>query len=129
MGDGESETDTTAPPTTTIAPTTSLPTTTPSAEKWSSDGKNFTQIVSKGFGNKDNNSMYPFIYKDQLIVRTGNSKTGGEIWRTKDGLHWERIHKQKEPSMTNMGGMLFFKGHIYICINDISKGLEIWKSE
>jgi hypothetical protein len=64
-----------------------------------SDGKKWTKIVgidsvgmSPGFNDRSNKEIHFIIeYKSYLYASTYNPCNGTEIWRSKDGIKWDRI--------------------------------------
>ena len=70
------------------------------AQIWvSDDGKSFRQVVAGGMGGKNNSAISTLaaaddpalVFKGNLYVGAANLQEGGEIWRTADGLEWERV--------------------------------------
>jgi hypothetical protein len=69
-------------------------------EIWASeDGMTFKKVVDGGMGHSGvtgfvgfNDPAHPDpVFHDQLYLGVSNPKDGGEIWRTADGLNWERV--------------------------------------
>ncbi len=70
------------------------------AEIWvSDDGQSFRQVVDGGMGDAGVTGFTGFadpehpdpIFQGKLYVGVSNPDSGGEIWRTADGLEWERV--------------------------------------
>ena len=69
------------------------------AQIWvSEDGEAFRQVVSAGLGDPNNTRISGVdpgnpgpIFQGKLYAGVTNPSTGGEIWRTADGLEWERV--------------------------------------
>ena len=69
------------------------------AQIWvSEDGETFRQVVSAGLGDPNNTGISGVdpqdpgpIFQGKLYAGVTNPSTGGEIWRTADGLEWERV--------------------------------------
>ena len=70
------------------------------AEIWvSDDGQSFRQVVDGGMGDSGVTGFAGFtdpeipdpIFHGKLYVGVSNPDAGGEIWRTADGLEWERV--------------------------------------
>ncbi|MBN1631087.1 MAG: zinc ribbon domain-containing protein [Thermoleophilia bacterium] len=65
----------------------------------SDDGRSFRQVVSGGLGASGTTGMLRRVdptdpqpmFQDKLYVGISNPASGGEIWRTVDGLEWERV--------------------------------------
>jgi hypothetical protein len=69
-------------------------------EIWvSDDGATFRQVVDGGMGDAGVTGFLGFadpkhpdpIFQGKLYVGVSNPDSGGEIWRTADGLEWERV--------------------------------------
>ena len=70
------------------------------AEIWvSDDGQTFRQVVDGGMGDAGVTGFGGFadpehadpIFQGKLYIGVSNPDSGGEIWRTADGLEWERV--------------------------------------
>jgi hypothetical protein len=65
----------------------------------SDDGRSFRQVVSGGLGVSGTTGVLRSIdptdpepvFQDKLYLGVSNPDSGGEIWRTADGLEWERV--------------------------------------
>jgi hypothetical protein len=71
------------------------------------------------------------VFNGALYAGTSNGATGGEIWRSTDGLTWEPLMQGGFGNMDNcsMRGMAVFQSHLYIGV--LSTGQppgEIWRS-
>ncbi len=100
-------------------------TTTHGAEIWRSatgDAGDWTRVVTNGFGDAANETMLSMLQVgDYLYASTynwdGNARKshGGEIWRTQDGEHWERVVSGGFGDASNyaISGMAIFDGGLY----------------
>ena len=88
-------------------------------EIWvSDDGQTFRQVVAGGLGHPEVTGFVSFadpehpdpIFRGQLYVGVSNPKSGGEIWRTADGLKWERV---AEKGITRAHTILLIPDIIY----------------
>jgi hypothetical protein len=70
------------------------------AQIWvSDDGVSFRQVIAGGMGGKNNSAISSsvdqrdpvLLFQGKLYVGAANLAEGGEIWRTVDGLEWERV--------------------------------------
>jgi hypothetical protein len=69
------------------------------AQIWvSEDGETFQQVVDAGLGDPNNTGISGLdpqnpgpVFQGKLYVGVTNPSAGGEIWRTADGLEWERV--------------------------------------
>jgi hypothetical protein len=115
------------------------------AQIWvSDDGLAFRQAVSGGLGDKGNTGFSPVgitaviaqpVLNGKLYIGTSNPSTGGEIWRTADGLQWERVADKglERSSNTSLTPFFVFKDHLYpIGVSsgglDKLRGLEVYRS-
>lgn len=105
----------------------------------SDDGLAFRQTESGGLGDKGNTGFATVrtqpVLDGKLYVGTSNPSTGGEIWRTSDGLLWERVADKglERSSNTSLNPFLVFNRHLYaIGVSagglDKLKGLEVYRS-
>jgi hypothetical protein len=69
-------------------------------EIWvSDDGQSFRRVVEGGMGDAGVTGFTAFadpehpdpIFQGKLYIGVSNPDSGGEIWRTADGLNWERV--------------------------------------
>ena len=102
----------------------------------------WTKIVSGGFTDRNNGYVPAQIeFKGYLYLSTAaneagfiyskSHKTGGDIWRSEDGVKWEQIGK---PGLGNPHNSSFnfvvFKDKLYAIANNLNDhGIEIWVSE
>lgn len=70
------------------------------AQIWvSDDGRSFRQVVAGGMSDVKNTGLSLAngprdvgpVFQGRLYVGVSNPTSGGEIWRTADGLRWERV--------------------------------------
>ena len=115
------------------------------AQIWvSDDGLAFRQVVSGGMGDKGNTGISAVgitaviaqpVLNGKLYIGTSNPSTGGEIWRTADGLQWERVADKglERSSNTSLTPFLVFKDQLYaigVSSGEVNKlkGLEVYRS-
>jgi len=131
----------TLPPTTTVAPTTTPPTTTPVPTTPSkNEVTGWKQVVSEGFNDKNNTyavdgiEFNGYLYIGTIAspagtMYTGSTKTGGDIWRSQDGVHWEQIGA---PGLRNPNNLCInftiFDNKLYVFAMNLADGAEIWAS-
>jgi hypothetical protein len=114
------------------------------AQIWvSDDGENFRQVVSGGMGDKNNTGLQvttqpddqPLTFQGKLYVGVTNQVAGGEIWRTSDGLQWERAASGGLERSANVGlypevvfhDQLYAVGEAVRSLDDV-QGLEVYRS-
>jgi len=100
----------------------------------------WTRVVARGLTDP-NNTYAPFSarFNDHLYLSTiaspatvmysGSDKVGGEIWRTADGIKWERVGR---PGLGDRGNVSFalvvFRDRLYAVSTNTEAGLQIWVS-
>jgi len=107
----------------------------------SSNGTNWSQTVSGGFGDATNSEVYRFaIFNNQIYASTwSNTNThGGEIWRSSTGNtgDWTRVASNGFGDSKNVAAMSFetFSGYSYAgtynwnSATQTSTGGEVWRS-
>jgi hypothetical protein len=105
----------------------------------SDDGLTFQRTVSEGLGDKQNTGFMTVreqpILDGRLYIGTTNPGTGGEIWRTADGLQWERVADigLERSSNTSLNPYLVFDNKLYAIGTtagalDKLKGIEVYRS-
>lgn len=101
-------------------------------ELWrSSDGLNWTQVNSDGFGSADNTRVVSLeTFASNLYVGTWNSATGGEIWRTSNGTTWERVMQGGfgNSANTDIGALIVFRHELFVMVGNRATGPEVWRS-
>ena len=110
------------------------------AQIWTSDdGLSFQPAVADGLGDSGNTGVSIVqeqpVLDGKLYIGTSNPASGGEIWRTGDGLKWERVADDglERSSNTSLTPFVVFNGQLYaVGISsgglDKLKGLEIYRS-
>jgi hypothetical protein len=110
------------------------------AQIWTSDdGLSFQPVVADGLGDSGNSGVSIVqelpVLDGKLYIGTSNPASGGEIWRTGDGLRWERVADDglERSSNTSLTPFVVFNGQLYaVGISsgslDKLKGLEIYRS-
>ncbi len=95
------------------------------AQIWvSDDGESFRQVVTGGMGDKNNVTIDALanlrdrvtVFQDRLYVGVANLSTGGEVWRTADGLQWERAADSGLDTSSNylLLPQVVFQDRLYI---------------
>jgi len=117
------------------------------AEIWASDdGEHFREVVKGGLGDKGNTGIEMMRFNDgaesrvepvldgTLYVGTSNPTSGGEVWRTNDGLTWERVADNGLGRRTNIGlaPEVTFDGQVYVAGTGFkgldSLGVDVFRS-
>ena len=65
-----------------------------------------------------------------LYAGTRNTATGGEVWRSPDGVTWEQFGSDGfgSANYTDVTAMYEFIGLIYICMEDTSAGGAVFRA-
>jgi hypothetical protein len=85
----------------------------------SGDGAAFQAAASPGLGGGGNLGISlmgtPPVFKGQVYAGTSNPSAGGEIWRSADGLAWERVAEKglSRRGNTSLTPMVEFAGQLY----------------
>lgn len=103
----------------------------------SSDGINFTQNMSVGYGFGVPSQIVIAclqVFNDTLYVTTTNKILGGQMYRTGDGINWQTITMNafgKADSAEELHNMDTAFGYIWVTAytdTSISNGCPIWRS-
>ncbi|MEM3397642.1 MAG: hypothetical protein QW724_01360 [Nitrososphaerota archaeon] len=114
------------------------------AEIWASeDGEHFQRNVKDGLGDRSNFLIYffPQVFKDHKFIgfeaTTFNehvflgtyNPNGAEIWRSKDGVNWERIIDNGFNDTGNIAiaNMRIFRDQLYVVTFNL-KGLNVFRT-
>ncbi|MGC8850096.1 MAG: hypothetical protein ACP5QI_06450, partial [Candidatus Bathyarchaeia archaeon] len=116
------------------------------AEIWiSEDGENFRRAIKDGLGDKSNIAIHflvspfkhPWTYveiqavpfKGHVYLGTVNP-SGGEIWRSKDGVEWERMVDNGFGDVENVHVIpeLTFRDQLYVVTANYLDGLNVFRS-
>jgi len=105
------------------------------AQIWvSEDGTAFRQVVGDGLGDKDNTAVMGVVdqgehmpvLNGELYVGTSNPESGGEIWRTADGLQWKRVADNGlgRGASTSLTPYVIFQNQLYVAGDTAGAGLS-----
>jgi uncharacterized protein YjiK len=104
-------------------------------EVWRSDtGDNgsWTQVVSDTvFGGSDNVAIMSFeVFDGYLYAVTSNGNTGGEVWRTDNGITWTQVYTDGFGNADNarLVSLEVFDGQLYAGTHNQETGGEIWRT-
>jgi hypothetical protein len=81
-------------------------------------------------GVKDRTGL--IVYNNQLYLTAQNDWTGMSVWRTEDGLDWQRIgfggFGDSNSVWTEWGSSLaVFDNRLYIGVNNYASGFKVWR--
>lgn len=110
----------------------------------SEDGERFERVVEAGLGDPGNlgsSTAYHFaedegtVFEGCLYLGTSNPSSGGEMWRTADGLRWERVVDRglRRRRRVALRPALVFRAQLYVIGTNRSKidafsGLDVFRS-
>jgi C1A family cysteine protease len=105
------------------------------AEIWRSPtgaSSSWTQVVSDTiFGDSDNEAVQSLeVFGDDLYAATSNGHTGGEVWRTGDGIAWTQANAGGFGDTDNgrVVSLEVFDGQLYAGTHNQETGGEIWRT-
>jgi hypothetical protein len=102
----------------------------------SADGKNFEKVFDGGMGNPKNFSFCS-LTGNELPILNGwsylcvrNNEDGGEIWRSKDGIEWEKVLTGGYDDATNASVMpeYLFNNYLYAIAYN-ANGVNIFRTD
>jgi hypothetical protein len=88
-------------------------------------------VTTDGFGDVLNESTGGFAqYGGYLYLGTRNDATGGQIWRTRDGMQWELAVSDGFGDVSNIKveSLLVHDGLLYAATYNEPTGTQIWRS-
>lgn len=101
-------------------------------EVWrTSNGVQWTQVNSNGFGNGANTSVSSLeVFNGRLYAGTRHSFGGGEIWRTTNGTSWEPVMLGGFGTTDNrqIAALIHFRGELFAVAGNFVTGPEVWRS-
>jgi uncharacterized repeat protein (TIGR01451 family) len=70
------------------------------------------------------------VFDNHLYVGTWNSTTGGEVWRSSDGLSWTQVNSDGfgDARNTAVYSLAVFGGQLYAGTRNDTTGCEVWRS-
>jgi hypothetical protein len=100
----------------------------------SKDGKNWSKVSPYGFGNPlINNIIYAMVvFQDKLYVGTGGGDAGdlAQLWRTSNGVTWERVDTTSFGNPTNavVNRLIVYKGKLFAAVFNTEMGIQLYRS-
>lgn len=104
------------------------------AEIWRSSTGNsgsWTRVVANGFGDNGNYTLLSMKeFEGYLYASTANAVSGGEIWRSADGVSWSQVAVDGFGSASNshVVALAAFDGELYAGTENSTRGAEIWRT-
>ena len=102
------------------------------SEIWRSPSGNtgsWTRAMTNGFGDNSNEAVLSFeVFGDRLYAGTLNSTSGGEVWRSSDGLNWSQVNSDGFGLSSNwaVSALAAFDGWLYASLR--SSG-DVWRCQ
>ena len=100
----------------------------------SSNGINWTPVITGGFGNTNNSELFRFAeFNNTLYAATWNATNGGELWRN-DGIGslggWSKAVDGGFGDTNNRGiiGLQEYNGYLYAATYNKQTGTQVWRS-
>lgn len=95
---------------------------------WRYDGHKWEEIIANGFG-KPNLMTMSALSKNGLYFGTSNV-FGSELWRSNDGVHYDRIVKRGIGNLFNIAiwGLGTYENKILIGMQNLFQGGQVWAS-
>ena len=98
---------------------------------WSSqNGLAWTEVITDGFDGSGQGIARFVVYKDELYASTWG-KSGTEVWRTSDGVHWDIFIDNGLNDAKNSAAIAseVFNGYLYLgVVNDGITGGQVWRT-
>ncbi|GIW91555.1 MAG: hypothetical protein KatS3mg109_1987 [Pirellulaceae bacterium] len=92
-------------------------------------------ITSNGFGNPNNINFSGFlVYDNYLYTFPYNFETGMEVWRSSDGVSWERVGEGGLGDSNNQGtfwnnSITVFNNRLLVGTYNPANGAEVWEMQ
>ncbi len=100
------------------------------AELWRSDGTGWTAVFTDGLaaGNTHVSAMAEFGGEFYIALR--NVTTGGEVWRSEDGLAWAPVFTRGLGNPDNLRpyGLSVVGDDLYLAFTNLATGAEVWRT-
>lgn len=101
------------------------------AQIWSSDGVDWTTVVSDGFGSSSTTLTGGMAqFAGSLYVGAGDEVEGALLFRTSDGTSWDPAISPGfgDPNNQKVEMVFVFQQQLYISVKNLQTGLELWRS-
>ena len=98
-------------------------------EIWRYNGDYWEKVIQSGFGKFNSMMLCSTMLKDSLYFGTFNI-AGAEIWKTEDGVNWNRVIKRGFRKIFNLGawGMQKYNDKLIIGMQNPLYGCQVWAS-
>ena len=96
----------------------------------SSDGTNWNQVNTDGFGDADNDDATRLtVFGSQFYVGVGNFATGCQVWHSSDGTSWNQVNTDGFGDSDNylVDSMAVFNNYLYVGTENHTAGCEVWR--
>jgi len=111
------------------------------AEIWRSStgiSGDWTRVVTNGFGDANNQVVAMDVFNGYLYAGTYNwnytaiTSTGGEVWRTNDGITWTQVNTDGFGTVNNnaVSALVSFNGYLYAStVYYPGAGVQVWRCQ
>ncbi len=111
------------------------------AEIWRSntgDSGDWTRVITNGFGDAHNGVVNTLeVFNSYLYAGTINwnttalTSTGGEVWRTSDGITWTQVNTSGFGTIHNyqVSALAGFNNYLYASTTHDSEGVQVWRCQ
>ncbi|MFC1981793.1 hypothetical protein ACFLVN_06105, partial [Chloroflexota bacterium] len=93
----------------------------------------WTKVGGDGLGYPLNNPRVNSMatYNGDLYAGTANFNKGCQIWKTTDGINWQRVGTQgfDDKNNTVVSSMISYNNCLYVGTRNETDGVEIWRTE
>lgn len=102
------------------------------AEIWRSPSGNagsWTRVAANGFGDAQNEAIISLaVFDGHLYAGAINEVTGGQIWRSADGVTWSPVNAAGFGASSNwaISALAAFDGSLYASVRD---GGQVWRCQ
>jgi len=104
-------------------------------EIWRFDGSAWKRVADRGLGDRHNSGIWSStIFRGHLYVGTMNWKHGCQIYRSRDGRHWDTVRQPGGPGFGTRANvyawsMGVYRGRLYVgtCNLQDDRGAELWR--
>jgi len=88
------------------------------------------KVLEQADGNRNHYGVRKMIVVGEFLYGvTGNHVEGLEVWRTRDGEHWQVVAHNgfSNPNNTSGRGLASFQGYLYVGVENRLEGAQIWR--
>jgi hypothetical protein len=100
------------------------------AELYRYDGVTWETVFTNGLAANNTNVSAMEIFQGELYIGLRNVVTGGQVWRSADGMNWNPVFTDGLGDAKNSRpyGLIVFKQVLYLVFVDLVNGTDVWRS-